>query len=166
MDSTRTHTKTNHPSGFGPVDLTVDADPFNSPLVDTYQTVNTDDFAKHCLDSFINKVTCKQDSPLIYEPPKQPPAKLVLLWRSRWLAAQRDSWVSASKRGEMLIMQRIDYTKGSLVPYVEAFDKLFNGNLIASNAETLDALFSNCWNGLFQGREEAKLCQYWLFPSL
>jgi hypothetical protein len=38
-------------------------------------------------------------------------------------------------------MQRIDYTKGSLVPYVEAFDKLFNDNLIASNAETLDALF-------------------------
>jgi hypothetical protein len=48
----------------------------------------SDDTAKRRLDNFIGKVTCKRDSPLIREPPKQPPAKLVLLWRSRRLAAQ------------------------------------------------------------------------------
>jgi hypothetical protein len=40
-------------------------------------------------------------------------------------------------------MQRMGYTKDSLVPStseLEAFDKLFDGNLTASNAEALDAL--------------------------
>jgi hypothetical protein len=72
--------------------------------VDTHQTVDNDGSAKRRLDSFINKVTRKRDSPLIREPPKQPPAKPVLPWRNKRLAAQSLSRVHVSKRGEVLIM--------------------------------------------------------------
>jgi hypothetical protein len=41
-------------------------------------------------------------------------------------------------------MQRMGYIKGSSAPSaseVEAFDKLFDGNLTTSKAEAMDALF-------------------------
>ena len=94
--------------------------------------------------SFINEVTRKRDSPLIREPPKQPPAKPVMPWQSRQLAAQPLSRVPASKRGEVLIMQRMGFTKGPSAPSMselEAYDKLFGGDLTASEAEALDELF-------------------------
>jgi hypothetical protein len=77
VDSPKTHT----------VDLTVDAGPPSSPPGVTHQAVDNDS-AKRRLDSFINNVTRKRDSPLIPEPPKQPPAKPVLTcgaggWRLR-----------------------------------------------------------------------------------
>ena len=50
--------------------LTVDAGPPSSPPVDTHPTEDNDDSAKRRLDSFINEVTHKRDSPLIREPPK------------------------------------------------------------------------------------------------
>ena len=56
----------------------------------------------------------------------------MLLLRSRRLAVQSLSRVSASKRGEVLIMQRMGYTKGlsaSSASELEAFDKIFDGNL-------------------------------------
>ena len=133
VDSSKTHTEHSYPPGFGPVDLTVDADPLSSPPVDTYRTVDNDNSAKRRLDSFINKVTRKRNSPLIHEPPKQPPAKAMLPWRSRRLAAQSLSRVLASKRDEVLIMQLMGYTKGPSAPYaseLETFDKLFSGNLM------------------------------------
>ena len=77
--------------------LTVDASPPSSPSVDTHPTEDNDDSAKRCLDSFINEVTRKRDSPLIREPPNQPPAKPVMSWRSRRLVAQPLSRVPASK---------------------------------------------------------------------
>jgi len=109
--------------------------------VDNYGSI------KYRLDSFINKVTRKRHSPLIRERPKQPSAKPVLSWRSRRLAAQSLSRVPASKRDDVLIMQRMSYTKGpsaSSTSELEAFDKIFDGNLTASNAE---ALFSNGGKG-------------------
>ena len=48
------------------------------------------------------------------------------------------------KRGEVLIMQRMGYTRDPSVPSaseLEAFDRLFDGNLTASEAEALDELF-------------------------
>ena len=111
------------------VDLMVDG-PSNSPPGVTHQAVDNDDSAKRRLDGFINNVTCKRDSPLIHEPPKQPPAKPVLPWRSMRLAAQSLSRVPASKRGKVLIMQRMGHTKGLSAPSVsklEVFDKLFDG---------------------------------------
>ena len=99
---------------------------------------------KRHLDSFINEVTRKRDSPLIREPPKQPPAKPVMPWRSRRLAAQPLSRVPAFKRGEVLIMQRMRFTKGPSTPSVSelaAYDKLFGGDLTASEADALDELF-------------------------
>ena len=44
----------------------------------------------------------------------------------------------------MLIMQRMGYTKGPSAPStseLEAFNRLFDGNLTASEAEALDELF-------------------------
>ena len=48
------------------------------------------------------------------------------------------------KRGEVLIMQRMGYTRGPSAPSaleLEAFDRLFDGNLTVSEAEALDELF-------------------------
>ena len=98
------------------------------PIQWAVDSPKNDNFAKRRLDSFINKVTRKRDSPLIREPPKQLPAKPVLPWRSRRLAAQNLSRVPASKRGEVLIMQRMGYTKGPSAPSaseLEAFDLPF-----------------------------------------
>jgi len=72
MDLPETHTEHNYPPGFGPANLTMDAGPPSSPPVDGHKTVDNDGFAKRRLDSFINKVKRKRDSPLIREPPKQP----------------------------------------------------------------------------------------------
>jgi len=104
----------------------------------------SDSFAARRLKSFTRRMLKKVDSPLIREPPKQPPAKSVLPWRCRRLAAQSLSQVPASKRGDVLIMQRMGYTKGLPAPStseLEAFDKIFDGNLTTSNNEALDALF-------------------------
>ena len=47
-------------------------------------------------------------------------------WRSMQLAAQPLSRVPASKRGEVLIMQRMGFTKGDLTASeAEALDELF-----------------------------------------
>ena len=146
MDSLETTTEHSYPPGFGPADLTVDAGPPNSPPVDGHQTVDKDGSAKCRLDSFINKVMRKRDSPLI----REPPAKPVLPWRSRRLAAQSLSRVPACKRGEVLIMQRMGYIKDSSAPSaseLEPFDKLFDGNITESNAEALDALFPDGGKG-------------------
>ena len=110
---------------------------------DTHQTVDDDVSFKRHLDNFTMAVVRKRDSPLIREPPKQPPAK-PLSWRSRRLAAQSLSRVPASKRGEVLIMKHMGYIEGPSAPStseVEAFDSLFDGNLTASEAEAMDALF-------------------------
>ena len=141
------------------VDLTVDDGSPSSPPGVTHQVVDNDGSAKRRLDSFINNITCKRDSPLIREPPKQPPAKPVLSWRSRRLAAQSLSRVPASKRGEVLIMQRMSYIKGPSAPSaseLEAFDKLFDSNMTASNAKALDALFPAVGNGRPYSHEDAR----------
>ena len=137
MESPKTHPPKTHA-----VDLTVDG-PSSSPPGVIHQAVYNDDSAKRRLDSFINNVTRKRDSPLIREPPKQPPAKPVLPWQSRRLAAQSLSRVPASKRGEVLIMQRMGYTRHLSAPSaseLEAFDTLFDDNLTASEVEALDEL--------------------------
>jgi hypothetical protein len=114
-------------------------------------TVNiSNSSAARRLKSFTRRVLKKVDSPLILEPSKQPPAKPVLPWLSRRLVAQRLSQVFASKRGEVLIMQCMGYTKGPSAPSaseLEVFDKIFDGNMIASNVEALDALFLNGGKG-------------------
>jgi hypothetical protein len=142
----------------------------------THLAVDNDGSTKHRLDSFINEVTCKTDYPLIREPPKQPPAKPMVPWQSRRLAAQGLSRVPASKRGEVLIMQHMGYTKGLSVlsaSELEAFDKLFDGNLTTSNAEALEALFpavvkgSSRWSRRHKTTSYvAPLCWYWLFPFM
>ena len=65
-------------------------------------------------------------------------------WRSKRLTAQPLSRVPASKRGEVLIMPRMGFTKGpsaSSASELAAYDKLFGGDLTASEADALDELF-------------------------
>ena len=75
------------PPGFGPAGPTVNVVPPSTPLVDA--------FADR-LELFVNKVTSKIASPLIREPPKQLPVKVVLPpRRSKRQAAQSLSRVPA-----------------------------------------------------------------------
>ena len=60
------------------------------------------------------------------------------------MPAQSLSRVPASKWGEVLIMQRMGYTRDPSAPSaleLEAFDRLFDGNLAMSEAEAPDELF-------------------------
>jgi hypothetical protein len=76
----------------------------------------------------------------------------------------------------VLIMQRMGYTKAPSAPSapkLETFDKLFNGNLNASNAEALDTLFPAIGKGLSRQVRRRKaiswvapLHQYQLFPFM
>jgi hypothetical protein len=52
----------------------------HTPPGDTHQIVDDDVSFKRRLNNFTKAVVCKRDSPLIREPPKQPPAKPVLPW--------------------------------------------------------------------------------------
>ena len=121
--------------------------------------MDNDDSAKRCLDSFINNATRKRDSPLIREPPKQPLAKPILPWWSRRLTAHSLSRVPPSKRGEVLIMHHMSYTRDPSVPSaseLEAFDRLFDCNLTASEAETLDELFPAIERARPSSRKDAR----------
>jgi hypothetical protein len=92
------------------------------------------------------------------------------------VAAQSLSRVPASEQGEVLIMQRMGYTKGPSEPFtseLEAFDKLFDDNRTTSNAKTLDVLFPVVEKNSFkQPRRRkttsyvAKLRWYWLLLSM
>ena len=133
-------------SAFGLAKPAAAVDMFSTPPREDRTVYVSDSSAARRLKSFTRRMLKKVDSPLIREPPKQPPAKSVLPWRSRRLAAQRLSRVLAFKRGEVLIMQRMGYIKGPLAPSaseLEAFNQIFNGNMTASNVEALDALFSD-----------------------
>jgi hypothetical protein len=94
----------------------VDAGTLRTLSVDIHQTVDNDASAKGRIDNFINKVTCKRASPLIRELPKELPAKAVLPQRNKHQAAQSLSRMRASKRGEILVMQRLDLIAGSSTP--------------------------------------------------
>jgi hypothetical protein len=125
------------------------------------RTINvSDSSAARRLKTFTRCVLKKVDSSLIREPPKQPPAKPVMPWWSRRLAAQRLSRVPASKRGEVLIMQRMGYTKGSSASSaleLETFDKIFDSNLTASNVEALGALFPDGGKGSSRQPQRRKI---------
>jgi hypothetical protein len=139
-----------YPPGFSPVDLPVDADLDSTSPVDGHHIMDNDDSFKRRLDNFTKKVVRKRDSPLIRQLPKQPPAKAVLPWRSKRLVAQSLSRVPVSKRGEVLIMQLMGYTKSPSAPFtskLETFYRIFDGNLTVSNAEALDALFADSRKG-------------------
>ena len=90
-------------------------------------TPPVDAFANR-LELFVNKVTSKIASPLIREPPKQPHAKVVLPpRRSKRQAAQSLSRVPASKRGEILVMQRLGLVTVGATPNtstVKAYEDL------------------------------------------
>jgi hypothetical protein len=89
----------------------------------------------------------KVDSPLIREPHKQSPVKLVLPLQSKRLVAQ------SLFRGEVLIMQRMGYPKGPSAPSaseLKSFDNIFDGNLTTSNIKALDMLFPDGGKGSFR----------------
>ena len=69
----------------------------------------------------------------------------------------------------MLIMQRMGYIRDPSAPSaseLEAFDRLFDGNLTASEAEALDELFPAVGKAASKQprrRKATKLRRYWLF---
>jgi len=89
----------NHDRIFCAASIRADKEQESSSWVDV-----SDSSTARRLKSFTKRVLKKVDSPLIREPPKQPPAKPVLSWRSRRFVAQSLSRVPVFKRGEVLIM--------------------------------------------------------------
>jgi hypothetical protein len=75
------------------------ADPPSLEPLETPSSEVSDDTFQRRLDFFTSEVMTKRNSPLIREPPKQPPVMPRLPKRSRRLAAQPLSRVPASKRG-------------------------------------------------------------------
>lgn len=147
-----TEDKKDIPLGFGPVDLTSDAGLPSTMPGDT-QTVDHDASFKHHLKNFTKKVVSKRVSLLIRGPPKSPPAKAVLPWRSKRLAAQSLSLVPTSKRGEVLILQRLGLVTGLSLTSELAMktdEVLYEAEPSASNIEALEALFQ------YSGKESAR----------
>ena len=75
------------PPGFGPREALADADMFSMPPREDCTVDVSDSSAARRFKSFTMRVLKKVDSPLI-QPPKQPPAKTVMSWRSERLATQ------------------------------------------------------------------------------
>ncbi|XP_066374092.1 uncharacterized protein [Miscanthus floridulus] len=98
------------------------------------------------LARFTEEVQLKRMSPLIASPPRQQMAttRQPLPKRSRWIAAQPLAHIPTSKRGEVLLMQRMDFAPpAASISSVSkrAYDDLFAGNLTSSKVEALDELF-------------------------
>jgi len=98
------------------------------------------------LERFTAKVQLKRPSPILKEPPKQreltrkPPVPI----QSRRTAAQQLDHVSASKRGEILLMRKLGVLPANAAPSSasrRSFDKLFT-DLSNSDAEAFDELFT------------------------
>ena len=85
------------PPGFSPAEPVVVADMFVTPPWEDRMVDVSDSSAARRLKSFTRRMLKKVDSSLIHEPPKQPPAKPMLPWRSRRLLAQSLSRVPTSK---------------------------------------------------------------------
>jgi hypothetical protein len=92
-----TEDKVDGPPGFGLVEPTADVDMFSTPPRDGHLVDVSDSSATRRLKSFTKRVLKKVDSPLICEPPKQPPTKSALSLRIKRLAVQSLSRVPASK---------------------------------------------------------------------
>jgi hypothetical protein len=134
-----------YPPGFGPIHLMADVLNTTSGVT---QSTHNDDSAKRRLENFTKKVVRKRAFPLIREPPKQPPAKAVLLLRSNRLVAQSLSQVPA-KRGEILIMQRSSLVMGlstPSAPAMKAYDALFQdaGRSRVGSSESASPLLRLC----------------------
>jgi hypothetical protein len=131
-----------YPSDLGPAEPMTDADQLSTPSRNGHSAKDNDNSATHHLRSF-TKRALKIDFPLICQPPKQlSPAKLMLSLRSKWVAARSLSRVSASQRGEVLVMRCVSLTTGLSTPNVsgrKAYEGLDVG-LNASNVKALDAL--------------------------
>ena len=130
-----------YPPGFDPVHLFTDP---STSLGDGLQTVDNDGSFKRLLGNFTKVVVRKRAFPLICVSPKLPPAKVVLSLWSKHLAAQSLSRVPASKRGNILIMQRMGLVTGLSTPnasMIKTYDALYEANPTTSNVEVLEALF-------------------------
>lgn len=70
--------------------------------------------------------------------------KLPVPLRSRCIAVQQMDHISASKRGEVLLMRKMGIILATTVPMLasrQTFEALFSGDLSAEDSEALDHLF-------------------------
>lgn len=91
----------------------------------------------------VERIRC---SPILASPPKQKaqPRKPTLPLHSKRIAAQPLGHVPTSKRGEVLLKQRMGNLPSlsqQATPSSASFDALFNSNLSAADMEALDTLF-------------------------
>jgi hypothetical protein len=108
--------------------------------------------ATRCLARFLDEVQVVQEPPLIASPPRQrmPVRKPQHIRpRSRRIAAQSLTHIPASRRGEVLLNQRLGISPPT-APVSPApkgiLDALHSGTLSSSQVEALDALFP-AYNG-------------------
>ena len=106
------------------------------------------------LARYTEEVQQMRRSPLLSNPPKQkPPARrLPIQTRSTRIAAQKLAHIPASKRGEMLLMQRMGVPPppAPVTPASKrALEAIFTDNLTETQIVALDELFpaANCKAG-------------------
>jgi hypothetical protein len=114
--------------------------------VEDNDTTPTPCEAARCLARFTEEVLIRRVSPLIASPPRQMVAtrRNPLPKRSRGIAAQPLTHIPTSKRGKMLLMQRMSFAPPAAPvssASKRAYDDLFAVNLTSSEVEALDALF-------------------------
>ena len=98
------------------------------------------------LARFTEEVQLNQMTPLITSPPRQKVAttRQPLPKRRRWIAAQPLAHILTSKRGKVLLMQRMGFAPPAAPissASKRAYGDLFARNLTSSEVEALDELF-------------------------
>jgi hypothetical protein len=96
------------------------------------------------LARFTEEVRVVRPPPLITSPPKQPPPKPFVPKRSRRIADQRMDHIPTSKRGEVLLMRKMEFLEPSAPPSSAAkdsYESFFAGDITEADAKTLDSLF-------------------------
>ena len=128
-----------------PSTSTKDGQPDSQATPDPSDATPTSRKAARHLARFTEEVQLKRRSPLIVTPPWHKAAtKRPLPTRSRRIAAQPLAHIPTSKRGEVLLMQRMG-TLSQVIPTSSAskraYDAIFIGNLTSSQVAALDKLF-------------------------
>jgi hypothetical protein len=150
MLTTSTPTWDGHPDGQvmpDPSTPTKDAQPDSHATPGPNDATPTPGDAARRLARFVDEVQVKRRPPLLATPPRQkePTTRpLPVRGRSRRIAAQPLAHIPASKRGEVLLKQRLGIAPPAALTLSASkvtFDAIHTGDLTSSQVDALDALF-------------------------